>query len=106
LRPIYLLNEFQKKKTPSEHILDQKDQKIEEDEIMRLSIVGRFDFTFLMSKNKCWKSILKFHSTHQSTLFNKLIGNDRVVVSEVAGTTRDTIQLKCLKPNSNQNRYV
>jgi hypothetical protein len=40
------LNEFQKKKTPSEHILDQKDQKIEEDEIMRLSIVGRFDFAF------------------------------------------------------------
>ena len=61
---------------------EEDEKKINElkDEIMRLSIVGRTN-------------------VGKSTLFNKFIGKDRVVVSEIPGTTRDTIQLKCLFEN-------
>eukprot|EP01080_Neovahlkampfia_damariscottae_P005807 gene5807-9630_t len=81
IRPLFLLNQLKNRKLPSQHILDSHNdedkEKIELDEIMRLSIVGRTN-------------------VGKSTLFNNLIGTDRVVVSDVPGTTRDTIQLKCL----------
>ncbi len=35
----------------------------------------------------------------KSTLFNKLVGDDRVIVSDIAGTTRDTIDTLVKAPN-------
>lgn len=37
----------------------------------------------------------------KSTLVNQLIGKERVLVSDIPGTTRDTIQVKCMYQNRN-----
>jgi GTPase len=53
---------------------DEGDLPEEEDDSVRLAIVGR-------------------PNVGKSTLVNRLIGDERVIVSEVAGTTRDAIDL-------------
>jgi GTPase len=57
-----------------EALPDEGDLPEEEDDSVRLAIVGR-------------------PNVGKSTLVNRLIGDERVIVSEVAGTTRDAIDL-------------
>jgi GTP-binding protein len=42
----------------------------------------------------------------KSTMLNKLIGEERVVVSEIAGTTRDTIELSTTYEHEGQNYKI
>jgi GTP-binding protein len=58
----------------TESLPDEGDLPEEEDEAIRLAIVGR-------------------PNVGKSTLVNRLLGDERVIVSEVAGTTRDAIDL-------------
>jgi GTPase len=58
----------------TEALPDEGDLPEEEDEVIRLAIVGR-------------------PNVGKSTLVNRLLGDERVIVSEVAGTTRDAIDL-------------
>ena len=56
------------------HFPEQKNQD-EEDEIPRIAVVGK-------------------PNVGKSSLINKLVGEDRVIVSDIAGTTRDAIDTK------------
>ena len=56
------------------HFPEQKSQD-EEDEIPRIAVVGK-------------------PNVGKSSLVNKLVGEDRVIVSDIAGTTRDAIDTK------------
>ena len=56
------------------HFPEQKNQD-EEDEIPRIAVVGK-------------------PNVGKSSLVNKLVGEDRVIVSDIAGTTRDAIDTK------------
>jgi GTPase len=58
----------------TEALPDEGDLPEEDDDTVRLAIVGR-------------------PNVGKSTLVNRLIGDERVIVSEVAGTTRDAIDL-------------
>ena len=55
-------------------MLPEGDDDAEDDEIIRLAIIGR-------------------PNVGKSTLVNRIVGEDRVIVSDVAGTTRDAIDL-------------
>src|SRR5690242_4486688 len=76
LRPIYEYLSLKKKHQLllSDHTEDDNE---ENEKVLRLAIIGRTN-------------------VGKSTMFNQLLGKERTVVSEIPGTTRDTIQIKTI----------
>jgi GTP-binding protein len=58
-------------------MVQENNERFKDDKEIRLAIIGRTN-------------------VGKSTMFNQLLGKERVMVSDVPGTTRDTIQIRCL----------
>ena len=56
-------------------LLPEEDEEAEADDVVRLAVIGR-------------------PNVGKSTLVNRIVGAERVIVSDVAGTTRDAIDLR------------
>ena len=71
LLPLYMNHQLKNAKQ-----IEENREKFSKD-VIRLAIIGRTN-------------------VGKSTMFNRLLGKERVKVSDIPGTTRDTIQLRCL----------
>lgn len=73
-----------------------------------LSRIGRLKDTYRMGnalKNGVPVAIVGAPNAGKSTLLNALIGEDRAIVSDIPGTTRDTVE-ECMVINGVQYRFI